>query len=190
MFKSTFFINDQNLSKLNRLRANDVELLFKPTLSFGFQLAAVKGRHTFLTEFCYGVKEKQAYSYNVSGRQHVDLTELKYVKLNLIHRSSLFTYKNSNFNASVGAYLSNLKGISFNSSLPNANHQFVEANNWNAGLVLGLGQEHVLYKNVMLDYGIRNEIGLSSVFKDNSRLTSKTNLLGFAAYMTLKYRFH
>ena len=125
----------------------------------------------------------------VSGRQHTDRTELNYTRVNLIYKPVLYSFKTSNIIANAGTYISNLKGVNQSSTAPFASSNNFDVNSWETGIILGLGQEHRLSRNIVLDYGLRNEIGLTNVFKSDNSSRAKTKLLGFGAYVALRYTF-
>jgi hypothetical protein len=187
--KSSLFINDHNYSKLNRLRAVDVNL--KPSIGFSYAIAVGTrlGKHGFDAEFHYNAIAKQHYNYLVLGRQQTDITELNYTRINLIYKPVLLSYKSSNVIANAGTYLSNLKGVIHSTTAQFASSNNFEINSWETGIILGLGQEHRLSRNIVLDYGLRNEIGLTNVFKSDNRNGANTKLLGFGAYFGLRYNF-
>jgi len=187
--KSSLITNYDNSAKLNRLRAEDIQLMPNPSFSYGVQIIAKKSAHSFIAEFWYDYKEKQEYSYSLSGRRHSDIIEISYVRFNLLYRPILFSYGKTSVNAVAGAYLSNLKGSSLSSTMPNRNLDLSELNNWNPGILLGIGQEHKIGSSLVIDYGLRNEIGLNSIYKTKGNIHSKSNLMGFSAFVALAYRF-
>jgi hypothetical protein len=189
VLNSAILINDQNTKKLNRVRADNVKAYSNLSFSYGLQVSVkFAKRHSLITEFWFDSKIKQEYRYMVSGRLHTDQAELNYVKVNLYYRPVLFSYGNNSIVALAGAYLSNLKNISYSSS-GHANYSPAAASLWDTGIGLGIGQEHRIGKSLVLDYGLRNEIGVSSIFQTNRYTPVKTNLLGFGAYLAMRYRF-
>jgi len=187
--KSSLITNYDNSAKLNRLRAEDFQLMPNPSFSYGVQIIAKKSAHSIIAEFWYDYKEKQEYSYSLSGRRHSDIIEISYVRFNLLYRPILFSYGKTSVNAVAGAYLSNLKGSRLSSTMPNRNLDLSELNNWNPGILLGIGQEHKIGSSLVIDYGLRNEIGLNSIYKTKGNIHSKSNLMGFSAFVALAYRF-
>jgi hypothetical protein len=187
--RTTIFIDDQNSRKLNRINAVNVDLVPNLTFSYAVLVGAQFGKHGFDAEFWYNNKVVQEYRYTVSGRRHSDLTKIDYLKINLIYRPQLLSYGNNKIVANAGMYISNLKGVSYSSTRHSYNNNSADLNLWVKGLVLGLGQEHMLSKYVVLDYGFRNEIGLSGIFKFGRNNILNTKLIGFTAFMSLRYRF-
>ena len=187
--KSALFLNDQNYSKLNRIRAADVNL--QPNLGFSYAVVVGTrfGKHAIDAEFYYNTKTIQHYNYMVSGRQHSDRTELNYTRVNLIYKPVLYSFKTSNIIANAGTYISNLKGVNHSSTAHFASSNNFDVNSWETGIILGLGQEHRLSRNVVFDYGLRNEIGLTNIFKSDNGSRANTKLLGFGAYVALRYTF-
>ncbi len=187
--KSALFLNDQNYSKLNRIRAADVNL--QPNLGFSYAVVVGTrfGKHAIDAEFYYNTKTIQHYNYMVSGRQHTDRTELNYTRVNLIYKPVLYSFKTSNIIANAGTYISNLKGANHSSTAHFASSNNFDVNSWETGIILGLGQEHRLSRNIVIDYGLRNEIGLTNVFKSDNGSRANTKLLGFGAYVALRYTF-
>ncbi len=187
--RTTVFIDDQNSKKLNRINAVNVDLVPNLTFSYAVQIGAQFGKHGFDAEFWYNNKVVQEYRYIVGGRAHSDFTKIDYLKINLLYRPQLFSYGKNRIVANAGFYVSNLKGVSYSSTRHNFNNINTELNQWENGLVLGLGQEHSFSKHIALDYGFRNEIGLSGIFKSGKNNILNTKLIGFIAYMSLRYRF-
>jgi hypothetical protein len=186
--RTTIFIDDQNSRKLNRISAVNIDLVPKLTFSYAVQIGAQFGKHGFDAEFWYNNKVVQEYRYIVGGRAHSDFTKIDYLKINLLYRPQLFSYGKNRIVANAGFYVSNLKGVSYSSTRHNFNNINTELNQWENGLVLGLGQEHSFSKHIALDYGFRNEIGLSGIFKSGKNNILNTKLIGFIAYMSLRYR--
>lgn len=187
--RTTIFIDDQNSRKLNRISAGNIDLVPNLTFSYAVQIGAQFGKHGFDAEFWYNNKVVQEYRYIVGGRTHSDLTKIDYLKINLLYRPQLFSYGKNKIVANAGIYISNLKGVSYSSTRHNFINNSADLNLWENGLVLGLGQEHSLSKQIALDYGFRNEIGLSGIFKSGKNNILNTKLIGFIAYMSLRYRF-
>jgi hypothetical protein len=187
--RTTIFIDDQNSRKLNRISTGKIDLVPNLTFSYAVQIGAQFGKHGFDAEFWYNNKVVQEYRYIVGGRTHSDLTKIDYLKINLLYRPQLFSYGKNKIVANAGIYISNLKGVSYSSTRHNFNNISADLNLWENGLVLGLGQEHSLSKQIALDYGFRNEIGLSGIFKSGKNNILNTKLIGFIAYMSLRYRF-
>jgi hypothetical protein len=190
---SAILINDQNTKKLSHVIRDKVETV--PNLSYNFALQVgvqFAEKHSFLAEFWYNSKIRQEYRYNINGKQQHQTVDLNYVKFNLLYRPILFSYGFEKRNAIVsgmGLYLANLKHISNNMSANALVFPTATANEWDTGFSLSIGQEHKIGKSLVLDYGLRNEIGFSSIFKTNKSNPDKTSHLGLGAYLALRYRF-
>jgi hypothetical protein len=187
--RTTLFIDDQNSRKLNRINAVNVDLVPNLTFSYAVLVGAQFGKHGFDAEFWYNNKVVQEYRYIVAGRSHSDLTKIDYLKINLLYRPQLFSFGKNKIVANAGMYISNLKGVSYSSTRHNFNNNSADLNLWENGLVLGLGHEYSLSKQIALDYGFRNEIGLSGIFKSGRNNILNTKLVGFTAFMSLRYKF-
>lgn len=194
-FHHTVIINDARPKSLISQMASRVDKKILAAPAFGLFIDHhFRPKQAVSFEFWWDARVRQQYNYAYAGKQLSEEIQLRYVKAAVSYELNVLNYSFLNSQQKLllkaGAYVANLQAQrQLSKNQHETNLPLEELKSWDSGLLLSLEQEHQLHPKLFFAYGLRSEIGLTSLMKLSSATNNvPSNLLNFGFLARLSYR--
>lgn len=188
--------NDGNYKTIQRI-TSEVEIKAPQAFSYGLNIEHVFApKQGVSAELWLNAQHRQRYNFDYRGKPiYKDLT-LNYSKLALAYRLNFLSYglfQQHKLLIKPGAYLSHLNSKQEEYSSGGIKITSPAFNTWNAGIKFSLAQQHAFRSKVVLEYGLRSEVGIRNLTQTNPRSNNtnaaSSNLINWGLYGALRYQF-